>query len=341
MSIDVPLSLRPYATTRKCVPCRWFAAWLLVVAVIANVAPSFGQSATTEPSIALRTELVTCDVNVQDRSGRYIPGLELQAFSLFEDDKRQSLAFFSNGDEPVTVGIVLDVSGSMSRWFKGAIEALRQFAETCGPDDEYFVVTCSDRPAIVRDFTRDPGTAFNSLALVKPTGSTTLVDAVMLALEKAQQGTFKRRAVIVISDGEDNKSRYSFEELSDRASEADVLVYSLGIVDFAMPRRGIFDEYDESWRISTGRTMLKNIAERSGGRAFMPRHRDQLREACIDIALELRSQYRLGYYPTRTERDGTYRRLRVTVDQPTPGKRWKVRSRQGYRAPAPQPGTPG
>lgn len=317
------------------------SAVVLISSLVASAPTSSGQgrqrAESAESKVELRTQLVTCDVSVQDRSGRYVSGLERSSFALFEDNVRQEIAFFSTGDEPITIGIVLDVSGSMKRWFPGAIEALNRFAETCAPDDEFFVITFSDRPALFCDFTRDAGTAFNTLTLATPDGSTTLVDAAMLGLEKAQFGTHRRRALLVISDGQDNKSRYSFEELAERAAEADVLVYAIGIVDLLRRGPSGREEYDEAWRLSTGRTMLKKIAESSGGRAFLPHRREQLIEACIDIALELRSQYRLGYYPSRLQRDGRFHRLRVTVDQPRDGKRWKVRTRKGYHAPAPTP----
>lgn len=302
---------------------------VVLVAIVTGAPLSFGQ----DPKIELRTQLVTCDVSVLEGAGRYVAGLERRDFTILEDGVKQEVAFFSTGDEPITIGIVLDVSGSMSRWMAGAIEALEKFAETCGPGDEYFVITFSDRPVLACDFTRDPGTAFNTLALAKPDGSTTLVDAAMLGLEKAQRGAHTRRALLIISDGQDNKSRYSFEEFADRAAEADVLVYSIGIVDFIRRGPSRLDQYNEDWRISTGRTLLKKVAEASGGRGFLPQRRDQLVEACIDIALELRSQYRLGYYPVRQQPDGKYRKLRVTVDQTKPGKRWKVRARKGYQAP--------
>jgi Ca-activated chloride channel family protein len=298
----------------------------LVAAVVAGGPVAAAQDRpASKPELTLQTRLVTCDVTVEDGSGRYVAGLERGAFTVLEDGVPQEIAFFSTGDEPITIGIVLDVSGSMEKWFAGAVEALEQFAETCGPGDEYFVITFADRPALACDFTRDAKTAFNSLVLAAPKGDTSLVDAAMLGLEKARRGAHRRHALVIISDGQDNNSRYSFEELRDAAAEADTLVYSIGIVDI-FPR----DRHDPDARFSSGRNMLKAISEASGGRAFHPQSVDALREACIDIALELRSQYRIGYYPTDASRDARFRRIRVVVAQGPREKRYRVRARKGY-----------
>jgi Ca-activated chloride channel family protein len=303
----------------------------LVAAVVAGSLVGAAQNpAASKPELTLQTRLVTCDVSLQDDSGRYVAGLERGAFTVLEDGVPQEIAFFSTGDEPITIGIVLDVSGSMEKWFAGAVEALEQFADTCAPGDEFFVITFADRPALVCDFTRDAKTAFSSLVLAAPKGDTSLVDAAMLGLEKARRGAHRRHALLIISDGQDNNSRYSFEELRDVAAEADTLVYSIGIVDMFRRGPGGAMQYDPDARLSSGRNLLKAISESSGGRAFHPGSVDALREACIDIALELRSQYRIGYYPTDASRDARFRRIRVAVAQGPREKRYRVRARKGY-----------
>lgn len=306
------------------------AAACLVAAVVAGGLVGAAQNpAASKPELTLQTRLVTCDVTVEDGSGRYVPGLERGAFTVLEDGVPQEIAFFSTGDEPITIGIVLDVSRSMAPGFAGAVEALERFADTCAPGDEFFVITFADRPVLVCDFTRDAKTAFNSLVLEAPKGDTTLVDAAMFGLEKAQKGAHRRRALLIISDGEDNRSRYSLEELRDAAAEADTLVYSIGIV--SMFRHGIDGAvYDPDARYSSGRNMLKAISESSGGRAFFAGSGEGLRDACVDIALELRSQYRIGYYPTDASRDARFRRIRVVVAQGPREKRYRVRARKGY-----------
>jgi Ca-activated chloride channel family protein len=288
----------------------------------AAVAPAAPQTPTAPPDdrIILDRDLVTVSVTVSDPYGRFVTGLEKSHFEIYDDKIKQEIAFFSDADNPLTLGVVYDVSGSMSTKLSRSIHALRRFFETSHTEDEYFLVTFNHRAQLTRDFTMSGDTLVNSLTLVNTDGRTALYDAAFIGIEKARQGRHDKRALLIISDGQDNNSRYTFSELRDLVREADVQLYAIGIVDLVRDHE--LGAYGES--------VLEELARSTGGRAFFPSSEEELVDVCTQIALELRHQYSIGYYPTTNIRDGRWHKIKVKVDPPPGLPRLAVRSKEGY-----------
>jgi len=265
-------------------------------------APDSGQK------IVIGANLVDVAVSVSDSRGRFVPGLTRDEFQVFDNGVKQQVTHFSDLDAPISIGIVYDISGSMDRSINRSVQALARFIETSHDQDDFFLVTFAGRAAIAQDLSRgDPGTMLNQLASVRPSGQTALYDAVLLALEQVKQGPHARRALLVISDGRDNHSDHTFSDLRAAVRESGVIIYAVGITANSNDRQP-----------DVGRLVLTQIAESSGGRAFFPVPYDEASTAqdCARIALELRHQYSLGFYPTDTPGTTRYHRIRVKLDAP-------------------------
>lgn len=275
--------------------------------------------------IIVNTDLVTLTVSVTDNHGRYVSGLSKNDFTVSDNKVPQEISFFSDADSPVSVGIVFDVSGSMSgKKIKQAREALSGFIQTSHPQDEYFLIGFNSQPQLLLDKTRDGDAVIKRLSFVEPRGSTAIYDASYLALERVMRGAYPRRAILIISDGEDNDSRYKFSELRRSLRESDVIVYAIGVRGRAT---GKWSRY--------GDHVLDELASISGGKAFFPRNSARLNEALEQIALELRHQYSIGYRPSNFAADGKWHRVKVKVTPPPEFNRVFIRSREGYFAVGP------
>lgn len=270
--------------------------------------------------VQLERNVVTINVTVSDPYGRFVTGLDKGHFEIYDDKIKQNIEFFNDDDAPLTLGIVYDVSGSMQAKLSRSMHALRRFVETSHNDDEYFLVTFNQRAQLTRDFTVSGDSVVNSLTLVQPDGRTALYDAAYIGVEKARQGRHEKKALLIISDGQDNNSRYTFSELRDLVREADVQLYAIGIVDLI--RDNELGAYGES--------VLEELARSTGGRAFFPTSEEELVDVCTQIALELRHQYSIGYYPTNDVRDGRWHKIKVKVDPPPGLPRLAVRAKEGY-----------
>ena len=287
-------------------------------------APSGPQAPKTAKSddgpLVLDRDLVTVSVTVSDPYGRFVTGLDKSHFEIFDDKIKQEIVFFNDDDSPLTLGIVYDVSGSMTAKMSRSIHALRRFVETSHSEDEFFLVTFNHRAQLTRDFTMSGETVVNSLTLVNTDGRTALYDATFIGIEKARQGRHDKKALLIISDGQDNNSRYTFSELRDLVRESDVQLYAIGIVDLVRDHE--LGAYGES--------VLEELARSTGGRAFFPSSEEELVEVCTQLALELRHQYSLGFYPTSAVRDGRWHKIKVKVDPPPGLPRLAVRAKEGY-----------
>jgi len=270
----------------------------------------------SQDAIRLGTQVVNIPVTVTDQHGRYVTALDKKNFTVFEDKVKQEINFFSEMDAPVSIGIVFDISGSMKPRISSAQQALRKMMDTSNKDDDYFLITFASNAKMVQDFTTDGESITNALAFVTPKGNTALYDGAYLAVEKVRQGRHKRRAIIIISDGEDNNSRYSYGELSKLIKEADVQIYGLGITDYSGPGMGI----------------LEQIARTTGGRAFTVAGPGDLDDAVTRISLELRHEYSIGYVSANPNMNGLYRKIRVEVSPVKGLGRLVVRARDGYYA---------
>ena len=274
------------------------------------------------PELIIHTDLVTFTVTVTDTYGRYVSGLNKSAFSVFDDKLPQDISFFSDDDAPVSVGVIFDVSGSMSGdKIRRAREALSRFIQTSHNSDEYFLIAFNSRAQLLLDKTRDGNQVLDKLTFVQTRNNTALYDACYLGVEKVQRGAHPKRALLLISDGQDNDSRYTFSEVRRLLKESDVVLYSIGILSgsdagssLGMEGQGILDE-------------LSNV---SGGKAFFPRTAAEMDDIFEQIALELRHQYSIGYKPTNFSSDGRWHHIKVKITPPRGLPRLFVRSKEGY-----------
>jgi Ca-activated chloride channel family protein len=279
----------------------------------------------SSPLVRERTELVTLTVTVTDRKGRAVTGLAPRDLEIYEDKVKQQIEHYSAKDTPLSVGVVFDVSGSMSDKLEQARDALKAFVETSHPEDDFFLVGFNQRANLLAEFC-DGADLQRRLNVLNPRGETALYDAVHLSLEKVRQGRHRKRALLIISDGQDNSSRYTLGQLQQRLKESDIQIYALGI-----GRNGM-SEKAERRREMRGQMILDGIAQLTGGRAFFVSSALEWEEAAMRVALELRQQYSLGYTPTNRRRDGQWREIRVRVNPSELTPEVIVSARPGYYA---------
>jgi Ca-activated chloride channel family protein len=275
------------------------------------------------PGIRVDIDLVLVNATVTDSANRYVTGLQPEHFRLWEDKVEQQIEYFSVEDLPLSVGIIFDVSGSMQNKLEPARAAASTLMRLGAKDDEYFLIQFSDTAQTVADFTTDIGKLQSHLLFTRAQGSTALYDALYLGLEKVERGSNSRKALVLITDGLDNHSRYSFSDVRNFAREHDVLIYSIGIVD----------EGDPTGQGYGGRAVLENLANLTGGAAFFPRFLGALENICAKIAVDLKNQYLLGYRPQNSTSDGRWRKIRVKVNRPKGMPTMNVRAKSGYYAP--------
>jgi len=273
--------------------------------------------------ITLGTDIVNVSVSVTDPYGRFVTGLAKDHFDVYDDKVKQQIAHFTDDDAPVSLGIVYDVSGSMKERIGRSIKALRRFIDTSHQDDDFFLIAFNDRAKLVQDFTTSGDNILGHLMFANPKGSTALYDAAYIAVEKVQQGRHSKKALLIISDGQDNNSRYTYKELRNRVKEADVQIYAIGITDPASDSLAGF-----------GRSVLEEMARMTGGRAFFPNayNEPELVEICTRIALELRHQYSIGFYPTDIASDAKWHKVQVKVNPPRGLGRLSLNYRDGYQS---------
>lgn len=313
---------------RKSGPIRCL---FLCSAVLLLYAAGFAQQPSPSPTpddpdtpVRVKTDLVTLTLTVTDLFGRYVSGLSKNAFTVLDNNEEQEITFFSDSDAPVSVGIIFDVSGSMSGdKITKARKALSRFIMTSHPSDEYFLIAFNSRAQLLLDRTRDGEAVLQKLTLVQPDKNTALYDAVYLGVERVTRGAHQKRALLIISDGQDNASRYNFGEVRRLMKESDVVAYAVGILGGNDPT---------SMLGMQGQAFLDEITSVTGGKSFYPQTDIEMDEIFERIALELRHQYSLGYTPRDFQPDGKWRKVKVKVKPPRGLPRLTVRSREGYYA---------
>lgn len=275
-------------------------------------------------SISVKTDLITLTLTVTDLYGRYVSGLTKNAFTVSDNGKEQEITFFSDSDAPASVGILFDISGSMSgEKIAKARNALSKFINTSHPNDEYFLIAFNKRAQLLLDRTRDGDAVLQKLTLVQPKNNTALYDAVYLGLERVSRGAHQKKALLIISDGQDNASRYNFGEVKRLMKESDIVTYAVGILGGG----------DASSSLGMmGQAFLDELSSVTGGRAFYPSGDAEMDEIFERIALELRHQYSVGYTPPDFRPDGKWHKVKVKVKPPRGLPRLTVRSREGYYA---------
>ena len=283
-----------------------------------------GNEVDEKVPVITNTDLITFTVTVTDLYGRFVSGLSKNAFSIFDDKQQQEISFFSDDDSPVSVGVIFDVSGSMSGdKVRRARDALAHFVQTSHDRDEYFMIAFNSRAQLLMDRTRDGNAVLDKLTFVQTRSNTALYDACYLGVERVQRGTHPKRALLLISDGQDNNSRYTFNELRRVLKESDVVLYAIGILGGSDVGSSLGME---------GQSILDELAGVSGGKAFYPRSNAEMDDIFEQIALELRHQYSIGYRPPNFVNNGKWHRIKVKVQSPRGLPRLFVRSREGYYA---------
>ncbi len=303
---------------------------VFVLAVLALALSATAQHPTPTPEenpdapVKIKTDLVSLTLTVTDPYGRYVSGLTKDAFSVNDNNQDQDITFFGDADAPVSIGILFDVSGSMSgEKINKARNALSKFISTNHPSDEYFLIAFNNRAQLLLDRSRDGDAVLQKLTLVQPKSQTALYDAVYLGIERVTRGSHQKRAMLIISDGQDNSSRYNFSEVRRLMKESDVVTYAVGILD-----RG-----DMTGALGMqGQAFLDEITSVTGGKAFYPSSDVEMDEIFERIALELRHQYSIGYTPRDFQPDGKWRKIKVKVNPPRGLPRLTVRGRDGYYA---------
>ena len=270
--------------------------------------------------------MVVVNVTVTDPFDRIVTGLDQDNFQLFDEKVEQKIVAFSTEDAPISVGMIFDSSGSMGDKIQKSKEAALQFFKTSNPQDEFMLVSFSDQPDLISGFTAKFENLQDRLLTVKSGGRTALLDAIYLGLSEMKKATTNRRALLVISDGGDNHSRYTENDIKRAVKESDVQIYAVGIFEPMASRARTPEE-------AGGPGLLAELAEVSGGRMFSVENTNELPDIAEKISIELRNQYVLGYKPSNLIRDGRWRRIRVKLNPPKGLPPLQVYARTGYYAP--------
>ncbi len=303
-----------------------------------HVRPRAGTPASTDkvsegfsdPALKTHTKPMKVDVDlvlipatITDPMNRLVTGLDRDNFELFENGHKQEIRHFSSEDAPISLGVIFDMSGSMSNKIDKAREAVVEFFRTANPQDEFFLIAFSEKPELLSDFTSSVEDIQAKLVTTIPKGRTALLDAIYLGLNKMRQAHNQKKALLIISDGGDNHSRYTEGEIKSLVKEADVQVYAIGIFD-STPRT-------EEERL--GPTMLGTITDVTGGRTFTIDNPNELADVATKIGIELRNQYVLGYRPNNPVHDGKWRKVRVKLNPPKGLPPLHEYAKTGYYAP--------
>jgi Ca-activated chloride channel homolog len=310
-----------------------FSILLLIVLPCAGMSPQNSQAAPSHQNgFTIRTsvDLVVLRATVRDRKGAPVAGLGKEDFQVFEDKVPQQIESFSHEDVPVTVGLVIDNSGSMRSKRSEVINAALAFARSSNPQDQVFVVNFNEHVSMGlpgnMPFAGNQQQLETALSRSKADGLTALYDAVAVALEQLKKGKWDKKVLIVISDGGDNASRHKLDEILSMVNQSNAIIYTMGI----------FDDNDDD----RNPRVLKQLSRISGGESFFPESLDKILPICQQIAHDVRNQYMISYAPANRKPDGTYRAIEVKAKKTSSRGRLTVNTRPGYSAPlSPSPGS--
>jgi Ca-activated chloride channel homolog len=293
--------------------------------------PAIGQQPETPfpRLLSVDVDVVLVNATVTDSQGHYVAKLEKEGFRLWEDRIEQKIEYFASEDIPQTVGIVFDVSASMQNKITVAREAAMKFLQMGKRNDEFFLIEFNDRAGLSRDFTANFARLEKQLFMASADGNTALYDAIYIGLQKVRAGHNPRKALLLITDGEDNWSSYTVSEVKEFLKESDAPLYSVGIENWNSHPSMRPEERDP--RIA--RFVLKELSDVSGGRAFFTTSVADLNDICTRIATELQSQYVLGYISTNTNKDGKWRKISLKVEPAKNSPHLHVRAKGGYYGP--------
>jgi Ca-activated chloride channel family protein len=277
--------------------------------------------------LSVVSSLVLVPVHVTTNLGVSVPDLKVTDFQVFEDKVQQTITHFGKDDAPVSIGLLFDASGSMKNKLHKSSEAAAAFFKTANQEDEFFLVEFNERPRLAIPFTFDSDELYQQIARTRTMGRTSLLDAIHMALQQMKKAANTRKAIVIVSDGGDNCSRYSVGQIRNALVESEVQLYAMGI----------FDPEDASKKRPreevNGPKLLNELAELSGGRHYPVEDLNDLPQISERIGLELRNQYMIGYSPANLERDGKYRSIQLNLAAPAGMPPLRVQYRKGYFAP--------
>lgn len=283
-----------------------------------------------DPSLKTHTKPMKVDVDlvlvpatVTDPMNRLVTGLDAANFEIYEGSTKQQIRHFSSEDAPVSLGVIFDMSGSMGNKIEKAREAVVEFFRTANPADEFFLIAFNDKPDMISDFTTSIEDIQSKLVFTSPQGRTALLDSIYLGLNKMHQAQMQKKALLIISDGGDNHSRYTENEIRSIVKEADVQIYAIGI----------FDSSPATPEEQMGPSMLSELTDVTGGRTYTIDNPNDLADVATKIGIELRNQYVLGYRPINPVHDGKWRKLKVKLVPPKGLPPLHIYFKTGYYAP--------
>jgi Ca-activated chloride channel homolog len=299
--------------------------WLVFGLLAAATLSSAQNINDRDYNLTVDVELVQLPVSVLDKDGLPVRGLRQENFTVYEDKVQQDITLFKQEDIPLSIGLVIDASGSMTDKLERLQTSAVTFVRESNPDDETSIVSFADEVSLEQNFTRNRDKLSRTLERIVPNGNTALYDAVFLAAQHLNEQAFhEKKVLLVVSDGEDNKSKYKLKEVLSAIQESKIILYTIGLLSpnpaFYMP--------------DGGKKALKKLAEATGGASFFPKNVNQVEEICKRIARDLREQYTIGYRPSNDKVDGSWRKVQVRVNPPKTASSVKVRSKQGYYAPS-------
>jgi len=295
-----------------------------------NRTSGYDSDGLPEFRIGVKVDLVMLYASVVDKNNHFVSGLEQNRFRVIEDGVEQKVEFFTHESVPVSMGIVLDLSGSMRGKIEQVNRAALAFLKASAPGDEFFLIGFNDDVELLQDYTNDIDEISDALENTVVAGKTHLYDAIYLGVEKAQAGTRSKKALVVITDGNDDTSYYSLKELIAKIQETDVQVFCIGLLD-ELPRRSIFGRWSNS-ETKRYHDALVRISEETGGNAFFPQGTSEIRGIVDEIASDLRGQYSIGYFSSNLARDGAFRTVKIELTEKK-NEGMKIRHRRGYFAP--------
>lgn len=303
--------------------------------------PPQDKSKRDDDTIRIDTDLVTLTTTVVNERGRYVANLKQRDFAVYEDGIKQEVAYFNTGDKvPISLGVLFDTSGSMVDKIEGVRDAVEHFVKSVAPGDEVFLIRFSSDAELVQDFTDNRNLILRAINRLNPRGSTALYDAILMDLQRVAEGKHNRRALMLVTDGNDTSSSVNLATTLNLARKSEVIIYALGIGHGESgsfghgghDRGGII--FGRQIKDEVDMNVLRQFAETTGGEAFHLENahaggRDLVDEAAAQVAAELKQQYLLGYYPSNTRKDGAFRQIKVELAD----KSLRVRAKRGYYAP--------
>jgi len=307
------------------------AVCVFSAAVAAQDKPPQPQKGQNDKDFSLKVEAVEVNlpVSVLDKDGRPVDGLKQENFQVFEDKVQQTIKTFRHEDIPLSLGLVIDNSGSMRNKRERVNSAALAFVRESNPDDETFIVNFDDSAYLEQDFTGSIGDLVDALDNIDARGETALYDAIYLSADHVKAGKKDKKAILLITDGEDNVSKYKFEKVVETLRQSKVTLYAIGLLEEDDQRGGLFHAPPSK----KAKMDLVKFAEITGGQAFFPKNLDEVEDITKRIAHDIRNHYTITYTPTNANLDGSYREISVKVTPPKNVGKITFHAKPGYYAP--------